>query len=99
AWHFGQSSRGPASSVPERPQRRIWTRASGIRSPEDVDGAGDSRAAEIVGQPDGGVLHLVGVLSAQLQRSLVELAHAGRAHRMPLGEQAAAGVDGDLAAY
>ena len=52
-----------------------------------------------MGQPDGGVLHLVGVLSAQLQRSLVELAHAGRAHRMPLGEQAAAGVDGDLAAH
>ena len=61
--------------------------------PQDVDGASDTGAAEIVRHGDLGVRHLVRMPAAELQHGLVELPDARRAHRVPFGEQAARGID------
>src|ERR671930_490597 len=82
-----------------RPADRIPRSAgpSASEPTQDGDRAHDPAAAEIVGERQLHVAHLVGCLTAELANQLVDLRAAGRAHRMALRDEATRRIHRDLA--
>src|SRR6266542_3023720 len=74
-------------------------RHDGLLTAEQADEDGGEVAAERVGEADAGALDLARAgLTAELRGDLGDLGRARGADRMPLGLEAARGVDGQLAA-
>src|SRR5436190_1720324 len=74
---------------------RILDRSCGTQNGDDAGGA---RSSEILRQSDRVAGHLpLACFAADLLDDITDLTDAGRAHRMPFGFEAAAGIDGTLA--
>src|SRR5258705_11349245 len=110
-WQAGQNSLGGIASAPHLPQRTavsVPSRACSkkflrvitvLLTAEQADEDGGEVAAERVGEADAGALDLARAgLAAELRGDLGDLGRARGADRMPLGLEAAGGIDGQLAA-